>query len=296
MKIRDFIKKAFYSIMPKKTCINHIYNNLFNGRKISWNNPLDLNEKIQWLKLYSDTSLWVKCADKYRVRDYVSQCGLSKLLVPLYGVYESADDIDFSVLPDSFVLKVNNGSGDSIIVHDKSIIDEILIKKQLQADLNRKFGLCSTEYHYLEIPPVIIAEKLLVDKTIKPNESLIDYKLWCFDGEPYVFFVVSNRTKNDYQMYLYDLDWNLVEDKLVYSDHSKKGKLGIPKPITLQKMIEAARILSKGIPQVRIDFYEVGGELFFGEMTFTSTGGYMRYFTSDYLLEMGERITLPSKI
>lgn len=254
-----------------------------------------MNEKIQWLKLYSDTSLWIKGADKYLVRDFVKEKGLSELLVPLYGVYKSADEIDFSVLPDSFVLKVNNGSGDSIIVQNKSKINEMVVKKQLQSDLNRKFGLFSTEYHYLEIPPRIIAEKLLVDSNVKPDESLIDYKLWCFNGEPYVFFVVSNRTKKDYQMYLYDLDWNQVEGKLVYSEHSKKGINGVSKPTKLKEMIEAAKILSKDIPQVRIDFYEVQGKLFFGEMTFTSTGGYMKYFTPEFLIEMGNRITLPLK-
>ena len=290
MTLRNFIKWVYYKFMPKKTCINHIYNSLI-GKKLSWNNPQTLNEKIQWLKIYGDTSLWVKCADKYLVREYVKECGLSDLLVPLYEVYKSADEIDFSVLPSSFVLKANNGSGDSIIVRDKTQIDEQKIKKQLQEDLNRKFGLYTTEYHYLRIPPRIVAEKLLVDET-RPNESLIDYKLWCFNGKPYVFFVVSNRTKESYHMSLYDLEWNPVDGKLVYSSHSKKERVNIPRPKNLDKMIEAAKTLSKGFPQVRVDFYEIKGKIFFGEMTFTSTGGFMRYFTPEYLLELGEQVTL----
>lgn len=293
MSIRNLIKRVFYSVLPKKTCINYIYKKKLGGT-ISWDNPQTINEKIQWLKLYSDTSLWIKCADKFKVREYVKECGLSELLVPIYGVYESSDEIDFSVLPESFVLKANNGSGDAIIVRDKSKIDETAVRKQLQKYLKRKFGLYSTEFHYLNIPPRIISEKLLIDNT-RSNESLIDYKLWCFNGEPYSFFVVSNRTKNNYQMYLYDLNWNLIDGKFCYSSYSKQGKNEIPKPLTLNKMIESARILSRGIPQVRIDFYEVEGKLYFGEMTFTSTGGFMTYYTHDYLLELGKQIMLPVK-
>lgn len=291
MSIRDIIKRVFYQFMPKKMCINHIYNNHF-GNNVNWTNPLTLNEKIQWLKLYSDTSLWVRCADKYLVRGYVEECGLSNLLVPLYGVYSSSNEIDFKTLPNSFVLKVNNGSGDSIIVRDKNIINETLVKKQLQKDLNRKFGLCSTEYHYLDISPRIIAEKLLVDKT-QPDKSLIDYKIWCFNGEPYCVFVVNDRTSDGFQMCLYDLDWNLIDGKLHYSAHQQPCSAKIPKPQTLDKMIEAAKLLSKNIPQVRVDFYEIDGKLYFGEMTFTSSGGFMKYFTNDFLLEMGKQIKLP---
>lgn len=290
MTLRDFIKWVYYRIMPKKTCINHIYKSLI-GQDFSWDNPQTLNEKIQWLKIYGDTSLWVKCADKYLVREYVKECGLSDLLVPLYGVYKSADGIDFSVLPSSFVLKANNGSGDSIIVRDKTLIDEKKIKKQLQKDLNRKFGLYTAEYHYLKIPPRIVAEKLLVDE-VRPYESLIDYKLWCFNGEPYICFVVSNRTKEYFHMSLYDLEWNSINGKLAYSSHCKEETCAIPKPKTWDKMLEAARILSKNIPQVRVDFYEIQGDLYFGEMTFTSAGGFMRYFTPDYLIELGEKIIL----
>lgn len=293
MALRDFIKWAYYKMMPKKACIEHIYRGLIGG-DLSWDNPQTLNEKIQWLKVYGDTSLWVKCADKYLVREYVKECGLSDLLVPLYGVYKSADDIDFSALPSSFVLKANNGSGDSIIVRDKTQIDEQKIKGQLQKDLNRKFGLYTAEYHYLKISPRLVAEKLLVDE-VRPNESLIDYKLWCFNGEPYVCFVVSNRTKEYFHMSLYDLEWSAIKGKLVYSSHCKEEMCAIPKPKTWHKMLEAARILSKGIPQVRVDFYEIQGELYFGEMTFTSAGGFMRYFTHDFLLEMGGKVDLSNE-
>lgn len=277
--------------MPKKMCINHIYEKKL-GKKIQWEKPQTLNEKIQWLKLYSDTSLWVKCADKFLVREFVEQKGLGDTLVPLYGVYKSADEIDFSKLPQSFVLKTNNGSGDVIIVRDKNNVDEISIKEQIQKHLNRKFGRFTAEYHYLEIPPRIICEELLIDKS-RPKEALIDYKIWCFNGEPYCIFTVSNRTKQNYQMYLYDLDWNSIgEGNLIYSKYSNKGVKELPRPQKLKEMIEYARILSKDIPQVRVDFYEINGKVFFGEMTFTSTGGYIGYFTHELLLKMGQLVKL----
>lgn len=294
MNIRTILKNTFYRVMPRKVCISHIYKKVI-GKNLQWNSPKTLNEKIQWLKLYSDTSLWTRCADKYLVRKYVEEHGLAEALVPLYGVYKSANEIDFSKLPKSFVLKVNNGSGDAIIVRDKGSIDETMTKEQLQKDLNRKFGLNQTEYHYLQIPPRIVCEKLLVDSS-RPNEAILDYKIWCFNGKPHSIFAISNRTKDSFQMYLYDLNWNPIGDgKLNYSSHHRKGTSELPRPVSLNKMIEYARILSKDIPQVRVDFYEIDGKIYFGEMTFTSNGGYMKYFTPEYLLEMGNLFKLPAK-
>lgn len=292
MNIRNLLKHIFYNLMPKKTCINHIYRKLF-GKEIQWENPQTLNEKIQWLKLNSDTKLWTKCADKYLVREFIKEHNLSDILVPIYGVYKSANEIDFSKLPKSFVLKTNNGSGDIIIVRDKDTVNEAKIKEELQKNLTGKFGLYQTEYHYLEIPPRIVCEELLVDPA-RPNEALVDYKIWCFNGEPYCIFGISNRTKDSFQMYLYDLDWNPIgEGRLNYSSHHKKGTNELQRPLNLKKMLEYAKILSKDFPQVRVDFYEIDGTIYFGEMTFTSNGGYMRYFTDEYLLEMGKAIKLP---
>lgn len=262
-------------------------------RKLDWNNPQDLNEKIQWLKFNSDTSLWTKYADKYLVREYVKECGLEDILVKLYGVWDNADDIDFSSLPNSFVLKTNNFSGRNIIIKDNSKIEESVIRETFKKWMQKDNYKISLEPHYLKIPSKIIAEEYLSSGKQDVNStSLIDYKIWCFNGEPYSIWVASNRTSKSLDMYMYDLNWNNQFQHCVFTDRHLRCEIDIPRPEVLGKMIIAARKLSKDIPQVRVDFYVVDNQLFFGEMTFTSTGGYMHYLTQEYLLEMGSKVIL----
>ena len=151
----------------------------------NFKSPRDINEKINWLKFYGDTSQWVELADKYAVRSYIKKHGLSDILVHLYGKWDNAEDIDWDSLPNKFVLKCNNGSGDVVICHDKEQINRKDTISYLKKMLNRSFGIVSGEMHYAEMKPCIIAEELL-DNTTQPckSTSLIDYKIWCFDGKP----------------------------------------------------------------------------------------------------------------
>ena len=260
--------------------------------------PKDLNEKILYLKLFTDTSKWTELADKYRVREYVKACGLENLLIPLIGVWERVEDIPFDNLPNRFILKANNGDGKGTNVKiDKARMNEqdwCNLRKRLQSWLDTEhIGALSGEPQYRNIKPMILAEKLL--PCGEGETSLIDYKLWCFNGKPYSFFVCSERQADGYHATVdcYDLEWNRYPENMKQSPHMTVATKALPRPSCLDDLIQAARILSEPFPEVRVDMYIVGDKVYFGEMTFTSLGGLMDFYTSEYLQEMGEQVTIP---
>lgn len=255
-------------------------------------NPQNLIEKIYWMQLYSDTSLWTKCADKYAMREYVKECGLEEYLPENYGKWDKVNNIDFNTLPNEFVLKTNNGCGTVLIVRDKSTLDIKTTKKMLQQWLNVPFGWSGAELHYTRIVPCIIAEELLKqDKEqllFSPN-SQVDYKVWCINGELESILVVYDRDKDGYCLDLYDTEWRRIKDKLKKNGHFKMRDAEVPKPICLDLMLEMAQKLAKPFPEVRVDFYIVNGEPVIGELTFTTGYG---YFSDDYYHYLGKKINL----
>lgn len=263
------------------------------GKSINWKDPQDINDKINWLKINTDTSLWSVLADKYAVRKFVAERGLSSILVPLYGHWYNADDIDFDSLPNSFVLKDTHGSGTNIVVRNKASLNIKAIKRKLNKWLKTAYGVAEGEVHYKDINPSIIAEQLLVDSNCLFSNTLVDYKVWSFDGKPYSIWACYNRTSDYAYVSLYDTEWNYHPECSHFTNHYRDGKNVIPKPATLHQMLEAASILSKGFPEVRVDFYEVNNKLYFGEMTFTSAGGHMDFYTQDYLNELGKQVRMP---
>lgn len=293
-KFHDYLRNTFLSIVCRispKMAISIAYRGSLH-KKMDWKDPKDLNEKINWLKIYGDTSRWAQLSDKYEVRNFIKERGVEELLVKLYGVWDSPDDIDFSKLPDRFVMKMNNGCNSVILVTDKSKLDVDMIKKQFKKWMKERFGLATIELHYLDIKPRIIAEQLLENDN-KESESLVDYKFWCLDGEPYYIFVCIDRVLNKgMRVAMYDTNWNLIPNMLD-GPHKNDNVDRIEKPACFEQMLNYARILSKGFPEVRVDLYESKGKVYFGEMTFTSQGGFMKYFTPEKLLEMGAKVTLP---
>jgi hypothetical protein len=276
-KIRYYYWKKY----PMKLSEN-IFFDIF-GKKINWEHPRDFNEKIHWLKFYSDTSKWSDLADKLKVREYVNNCSLGYLLNDFYAKYDSIDEIDISKLPDSFVMKTNNGCGDILIVHDKSKVKNKDIKKYFKKKLKEKYGVFTAEPHYLMIKPCIIAEKLLENSSLA-SSSLIDYKFLCFDGKVKYILACTNRKGSHCDLFSYDLDWNFRDDCFPLLPGM------VPKPQSFSLMIEACEILSKGFPFVRIDFYESEGKPVFGEMTFTPGAGFINYYTPEFLTELGSYI------
>ncbi len=265
------------------------------GRLPNLRQPRDLNEKILHLKLFSDTSQWTVLADKLRVRDYVEACGLGDILVPIYGAWERVEDIPFNQLPERFMLKANNGDGRGTnLMVDKAEMtaaDWQRLHERLQRWLTaRHVGALSAEPQYRDIPPRIVAEQLL--PVSEGQRSLVDYKLWCFGGQPHSFLVCSNRSENGYEVEggSYDLEWNFRPQDMRSTAHMTVATEPQPRPRCLSRMIEIGRTLSKPFPQVRVDLYEVDGKVYFGELTFTSLGGMMNYYTDECLQRMGEQV------
>lgn len=269
--------------------INEYYNRYNRYPNLTY--PSDLNEKLLWLSFYWRNPLKSRCADKYLCRDYATNvCGLPEnLLVPLLGVWDTAEDIDFDALPNQFVLKCNHGCGYNIIVNDKSALDTIQTKKQLNQWLSENFAGNVSEIHYRDINPhKIICEKYL--PAIGDDTSVIDYKLMCFNGSPSFILVCHNRDENgEPKLATFSHSW----EQLFYTKNEKK--IDLSKPASLNKMIEYAHVLSKDFPFVRVDFYDVAGKPLFGEMTFTPYGNILTYFTPDVIAKYGKILQLPQK-
>ncbi|GAB1404956.1 ATP-grasp fold amidoligase family protein [Lentimicrobium sp.] len=270
-----------------KVIANKSYKEVF-GRNVNWENPGDLVEKILWLQLYSDTTLWTRCADKYRVRRYVEEKGCGYALNELYGKWDKAEDIDWAKLPDSFVLKANNSCGEVLLVKDKSKLDIAKTTEQLNRWLGAVYGQTNAQLHYSGIQPCIIAEKLMVDDQ-NYSSSLIDYKIWCFHGIPECVLVAYDRTEGQYYLTMYDLKWNNISSRAFNKNDAHYGNKEIPQPKSFGAMLEIAKILSRDIPQVRMDFYDVDGKAVFGEMTFTTGFG---SYAKEFYQYLGSKIDL----
>lgn len=253
--------------------------------------PEDLDEKINWMKFNSDTSLWSTLADKYEVRNFISQKGLGHTLNEVYGVLESPEDIDFYNLPDSFVIKTTNGSGGGqiMIVKDKSTLDTAKAKSTLHRWLTYTPPYIKAEPHYAGIKSRLLIEKLLSDSG---RNSITDYKFHCFNGKVESCLVCSERVGNHAVKSIYDIDWEVRPECVV---EKYKDVPLIKKPKSLDKMIEYSSILSKGFPYVRVDWYEIEGEPVFSELTFTPAGGYNKTMSMDYLKHLGSLMHLPPK-
>jgi hypothetical protein len=281
-------KKHKYDVLknPKKEA-NRIYKPFFK-KEINFENPKNLIEKIFWLQFNTDTRLWTKYADKYLVRNYIKECGYEEYLPKLYGKWENPKDINFDKLPNSFVLKANNGCGTVMIVKDKVKLNYKKTRKTLKQWLSIPYGYSGAQLHYLKIKPIIIAEELL-EKTDNFSKSLVDYKILCLNGKAEFIWVAYNRSQNGVDMTLYDLEWNKMPEKLISSKFFRYNSKDINRPKSLSKMIEIAEKLSKGLPQVRVDLYDVNDKPYIGEMTFTTGFG---FFTEEYYNYLGNKVDL----
>lgn len=305
-KIKSIVKAVFFPLVwlrrqylhyytlwegkhhPKKLASKWYKNAM--GKDLDWDDPKDLNEKINWMKFNTDLSEWTRLSDKYRVREYLKERGREDLLVELYGVWENADDIDFDALPNKFVLKSNHGCGTVILVNDKSTLDIPCVRKKMNNWIKSSYGILTVEPQYLKIKPLLIAEELLENDN--PNSSsLIDYKVFCVEGEVYCIMVCANRTiGKGMETMLYDTEWN-PKPEMLAGTHVH-DKVCISKPSCLDELLKAAKDLSKGHHFVRADFYISKGKVYFGEMTFTPKGGYTDTVSYQHLLKMGSMVKL----
>lgn len=290
--LRVGYERVLGRIAPKK--LVSIYFKRAYGKKLDWNHPTNLDEKINWLKFFSDTSKWTILADKYRVRQFLIDNNLENCLPKLYGVWDKAEEIDWDSLPNTFVMKTNHGSGDVLICKDKHKIDYSYWTKKFRRWLKTDFSSIMGEPHYREIKPCIIAEELLdTNKQAIDSSSLIDYKIWSFNGMPAYIWVCFNRTPHSVEVITYDTDWNPHPEFSVTTDHYILTDKRIPRPKSLDTMLSIASTLSKGLEEVRVDLYEVDGKPYFGEMTLTAAGGINNFYTQEFLQILGQHITLP---
>jgi len=267
------------------------YNQLF-GKKPDLQNPTTFNEKLIWLMLYWRHPLKVKCADKYTVRSYVEQVGLGNMLPDLLGVYEKSSEIDFDSLPEKFVLKCTHGCGYNIICKNKSELNIDDTRRRLDIWIKKDYSIFAGEVHYALIKPRIICERFLEEID---SELPIDYKVYCFNGKPRFTLVIQGRGKRGTGNFFdfYTLDW---ETKLPYFKSEHKPGKHLQKPEGYEIMLEAAKTLSKPFPFVRIDFYNIKGEIFLGEMTFTPAACMSTKYTDEAQTILGNQIVLPDPI
>ena len=241
------------------------YKKIF-GHSLDWNNLQTYTEKMQWEKIYDKNPMKTILADKYLVRQWVGSKIGNDYLIPLIGVWDSFNDIDFSSLPDKFVLKTNHGTGTNLIVKDKEKLNLKRAQRMFDDWMETDYAFTnSLQLHYKDIPRKIIAEEYLETDL----GELQDYKFLCFNGEPCFCWVDLGRFSKHTRT-VFNMKWELqpwTQATYGIADYD------IPKPKNFDKMVEIAGILSKGFSHVRVDLYNVDGKIYFGEMTFTNGSG-----------------------
>lgn len=278
--------KKMLSWIPDKTFIEIRYLMTF-GKKINLKNPKTFNEKLQWLKLYDRNPKYVMLVDKYEVKKYVTEKIGEKHLIPTLGVWDKFDDIDFDNLPDKFVLKCTHDSGSVYLCQDKSKVDLKWLKKIFDEAANGNQYHGAREWAYKDVKPRIIAEEYMVDES---GVELKDYKFFCFGGEVKYFNVDFERFK-DHRANYYDLDFKQLPFGKVACppDFSRK----IEKPQNFEEMVILAEKLAGDIPFVRVDLYNVNGDIYFGEMTFSPAAGFGKFTIDEWDRKIGDYIQLP---
>ena len=260
------------------------------GRELNFQNVQTFNEKLQWLKVHDHNPLYTMMVDKYLVRDYIREKLGEEYLIPLIGAWDNPEEIDFDALPDQFVLKCNHNSGVGMyICRDKSKMDVNKVKRELRRGLAQDYYLTSREWPYKDVPRKIICEKFMSNCG---ETDLKDYKIQCVNGKiDHIFVCVGRSDPQSLRYYYFDEAWNY----LPYSTNERCDAdfFQSLKPATFSKMVEIAGILSAGLPEVRVDLYEINGKVYFGELTFYTQSGFDTSITHEADCEIGRRLALP---
>lgn len=268
-KIKDD-RKAIIAYYKKKS-----------GRTIDPDTPTLFSEKLQWYKLHHRDPLMQTVANKYDVRQYLTDIGYGHLLNDIYGVYTNVSQIDFDALPNQFVLKGTHGSGFNIIVKDKSKLNKRRAKMMMHSWLHQHIAWSGREWVYERMPRHIIAEKYLEDET----GELRDYKFYCFNGKPAFMQLEVGRGTDQNTRNFYDMDWNLMP---FGKELPHNPNLEVPRPAMFDEMKQIASALCKPFQYVRVDLYQVGNKVYFGELTFYPAGGAPDFVPSEYDAVVGK--------
>ncbi len=259
------------------------------GRKLNLNNPITFNEKMQYLKLFDRNKDYTIHVDKYLVRKFVKDTIGEQYLIPLLGVWNNADEIDFSALPSSYVLKCNHNSGMGMFINNgKEKVDKKKVKQELNRGLEEDYYLHHREWPYKNVPRKIIAEKYMVDES---GYELKDYKIFTFSGKAYCIQVDYDRFV-DHHRNFYDLEWNYIPFTTLYPTNQRHI---IEKPSCLDELIKCAEKIAEaaGKPSfLRVDFYVIGNSILFGEMTYFHGSGYEQFYPEEYDYKLGSLIDI----
>lgn len=274
-------------LLPTRKYVKMLFR-AYMGYKLDLKNPRTYNEKLQWLKVYYRDSKYTKMVDKVDAKDYVASIVGGKYIIPTLGVYNNANEIDFDKLPNQFVLKCTHDSGVIIICKDKSKLDVADAVKRLNKNLKRKYYCWSREWPYQNVKPRIIAEQYMEDES---GYELKDYKFFCFNGEPKALFIASDRSKIDEETKFdfFDMDFN----HLPFTNGHPNSSKDVKKPKGFEEMKSLAAKLSNGIPHVRVDFYDINGSVYFGEMTFFHWSGLVAFEPVEWDYTFGNWLQLP---
>ena len=284
----DSCSPKFFYKSPKTMAT--LWYAIHEGELPDFRHPKNFNELLMSINLNARKdaharSLMIRCADKYAVRDYVKEKGFAHILNECYGVYDSFDEIDFDTLPNQFVIKLTTGCGMNFICRDKSMLDYDKLREMVSQWYGacEDFGLKTAEWHYVEIKPRLIIEKYL--SILGESLSLIDYKWHCFNGQIYHIETICDRDvkSGSTNCDTYDIHWQRTE--CVKPEYHRNRRL-LPKPDCFDEMKQIAETLSKDVEYVRVDLYEIGGKVLFGELTFTPTGCYEYDYEQEFLEDM----------
>ena len=274
-------------LIPDRIYLQIVYFKHFR-RFINFNNPKTFNEKIQWLKLNYRNEEYTKLVDKYRVKQYITKLMGEEYVIPTLGVWNNVDDIDFKSLPEKFVLKCNNDSGGIVICKNKKDFDEAKAKSFLKERLKNNGYWYGREWPYKNVKPCIIAEKYMEDSISK---DIKDYKFFCFNGSMEFFDIDIDRFIEHRANY-YDRNGNFLPFGKTYCPPDYTKKIEMPK--NLDKMIELAETISHNTVLSRIDFYEIDGQVYFGEITFYPGSGFSPFTDEKWDYKLGDMIDLPN--
>ena len=283
--MKDKLAKArIFRILPDNVMLSAQYYCVF-GKRINLNNPVTFNEKLQWLKLYDRNPLYQILVDKLAVKQWVSDKIGVEYIVKTYATWDSVDAIDLDILPDKFVLKTNHDSGGVAICRDKSVFDFEGAKKKLNVHMKSNLFWHAREWPYKSVKPCVFAEEYL-----EPNEAkgLIDYKFMCFNGSCRCAFTCTGRADGNLRVDFFDNDWT----HMPFTRHYPNADIPPERPRNLRQMQSAAETLSQDIPFVRVDFYEVGESVYFGEMTFYPGAGFEEFNPSEWDERLGSWMDL----
>lgn len=279
----------YHHLFPDDALYLRILFPLWVGYPLELNNPKTFNQKLQWLKLYDRKDIYTTMVDKYLVKDYVSNKIGSQYIIPTLGVWDSIEKINWDSLPSQFVMKTNHDGGGSgiIICKDKSKLDISLSIKKLKDSLKTDIYKELREWPYKNVKRRIFAEELLCDNSVS---ALVDYKVMCFNGKAKIIQVHKGRFQNQTQD-LYDTDWKLLD---YYQPDVKRSEELTPKPSVLGQMLALSEKLSESVPFLRVDWYIIDEQLYFGELTFYDASGFDEFEPKEYNYILGDWISLPT--